>query len=178
MHYIRDFTITAKETEAFYRLLLLRRWRKGILGFGVAGMLIGRLYLSWLNLPLEGIWIGIAMLCTGLLTMLLVTLGMMLRTKHIVRTAIRKKGRECYIQHIEINGFGVQVTVDGEKVRLGFDKLYRVEETPTAFYVYLTANEAWLLPKAQMEREPQECETLRTIFSTVIESRRCKLLRK
>lgn len=175
MRYTRDFTITASETERFYRLLLLRRWRRGILGFGVAGMLIGRLYLSWLKLLPEGIWTGIAMLCTGLLTMLLVTLGMMLRTRHTVRTAIHKKGRTHYIQHTEINGFGVTVTVDGEKARVGFEKLFLVEETKHAFYLYLTASEAWILPKAQMEDEARECETLRSIFSAVIERRRRRL---
>lgn len=178
MQYTRDFTITARETEQFYRLLLLRRWRKGIWGFGLVGALVGQLYLTWLNLPLSGAWRGIAVVLVGLLTMLLVTLGMVLRTRRNVRTAIRKKGRACYVQHTEINGFGVTVTVEGEKARVGFEKLYRVEETRRAFYLYLTASEAWILPKEQMENAARECETLRTIFSTVIERRRRKLLEK
>ena len=51
----------------------------------------------------------------------------------------------------------------------------KVEETKKAFYLYLAANQAWILPKDQMEDQAAECARLREIFSTVIESKRLKL---
>ena len=37
--YRRDFTIGERETQRFYRMLTLRKWSRGILGFGAAGAL-------------------------------------------------------------------------------------------------------------------------------------------
>ena len=87
----------------------------------------------------------------------------------------RRSGKESYIQHTEIDGFGIRVTVQGRQGKVGFDKLMKVEETGKAFYLYLAANQAWLLPKDQMEDPASESAALRQIFSTVVESRRLKL---
>ena len=53
--YRRDFTIGERETQRFYRMLTLRKWSRGILGFGAAGALAGgqvsgwRLLTGWLG---------------------------------------------------------------------------------------------------------------------------------
>ena len=73
------------------------------------------------------------------------------------------------------SGFGVRVSAQGRQAKVGFDKLLRVEETKSAFYLYLAASQAWILPKAQMEDPASESAALRQIFSTVVESRRLKL---
>ena len=44
MSYRRDFTIGLRETRRFYLMLVLEKWRKGLLGFGLAGALAGYLY--------------------------------------------------------------------------------------------------------------------------------------
>ena len=49
MRYQRDFTIGLKETRDFYQMLVLGRWWKGILGFGVVGGLVAWMYLNWLE---------------------------------------------------------------------------------------------------------------------------------
>lgn len=176
MRYRRDFTVTESHLQKFYRHLVLRRWSKGVLGFGVVGALVGKLYMNWLNIPLEGVWAIFGMVLTGCVTMLFVTLGVMFRTRQNVRKSIRGKGRGSYVQQTEIDGFGVHVTVDGDKAKVGFEKLHMVQETKDAFYLFLTAGDAWILPKEQMENPEEECAAIRAIFSKVIEPKRRKLL--
>ena len=174
MRYSRDFTITEKDLQSFYRMLVLQRWGKGILGFGAVGVLIGKLYMDFLSIPLKGIWAVAAMVLTGCLTMLLVTLGVMIRTGRNVRKSIRRKS---YVQQTEIDGFGVHVAVDGQKAKAGFEKLHFVRETAAAFYIFMAPGEAWILPKKQMEDAAEECRKIREIFSRVIEPKRRRLLK-
>ena len=92
-----------------------------------------------------------------------------------VEEQIRRSGRESYIQETEINGFGVHVTVGKKKARLAFENLLRVRETRKAFYLFLSEQQAWILPKRQMEDAQEESEQLRTIFRTVVERKRLEL---
>ncbi len=177
MRYKRDFTIAEADLQKFYRMLVLRRWSKGVLGFGVVGALVGKLYMGWLNIPLTGAWEIIALVLAGLVTMLFVTLGVVFRTRQNVRKTIRSRGRGNYVQQTEIDGFGVHVTVNGEKAKVGFEKLHMVEETKDAFYLFLTAGDAWILPKEQMEEPERESEAIRAIFSKVIEPKRRRLMK-
>lgn len=84
-----------------------------------------------------------------------------------VREQVRRSGRERYVQETEINGFGVHVTVGKDRAKMDFMDLLRVQETRKAFYLFLSANQAWILPKAQMEEG--DCARLRGLFSAVIE---------
>ena len=176
MRYSRDFTITEAEMQKFYRMLVLQRWGKGVLGFGVVGALVGKLYISWLDLPLEGGWAVAAMVLTGIVTMLFVTLGVIFRTRRNVRASIRRKRQGSYVQCTEIDGFGVHVTVGDEKAKMSFEKLHLVRETKDAFYLFLTPGDAWILPKGQMENAEEESAVIRGIFSKVIEPKRRKLM--
>ena len=64
-----------------------------------------------------------------------------------------------------------------DRARLSFDKLMKVRETRRAFYLFLSANQAWILPKAQMEDPAGESRQLRAIFSTFLDARRLRLRR-
>ncbi len=175
MHYKRDFTITLRETQAFYLYLVLSSWWKGLLAFGVVGGLVGWMYQSWLtkswpeaeDLPLP--------LLLAVVTMGVAALSLIVNTRRKVRAQVRKSGRENYIQRMEIDGFGVHVTVGKDNAKVNFEQLYQVRETRRAFYVFLSANQAWLLPKSQMEDAAAESAQLREIFRTVVPSRRLKL---
>ena len=175
MRYERDFTIGLRETQAFYVLLTLEHWRKGLAGFGAAGALAAYLYIGMLfsDLILPG---QIALIiAAAVLTALAVALGMVLSTRGRVRSRLRRSGKERYVQQTAVDAFGVHVTVGKDRAKLGFDKLVRVWETRGAFYIFLSANQAWILPKAQMEDSRAESEQLRTIFRTVMEGKRLKL---
>lgn len=175
MRYSRDFTITRQDTQKFYQMLVLRRWRKGILGFAVVGALVGKLYLDWLGFQLGAVETSVFLALTGVLTAMLITLGMVLRTRSNVGKMMRKKGRESYIQQTRIDGFGVHVTVGQDNAKLRFEEICRVEETADAFYIFLTEQDAWIMPKGQMEDAEAESRAVREIFSKVIAPKRLKL---
>ena len=172
MRYERDFTIGLRETQAFHVLLTLERWWKSLLGFGAAGALAAYLYIGMLfsDLILPGQIAIIA--AAAVVTALLVALGMVLSTRRRVWVQLRRSGKERYVQQTAIDAFGVHVTVGKDRAKLGFDKLVRIWETRGAFYIFLSANQAWILPKAQMEDPAAETERLREIFDMVIESQR------
>lgn len=178
MRYSRDFTITRQDSEKFYQMLVLRRWSKGILGFAVVGALVLKLYMDWLGFALSTASMAAMMVLGGLVTAALITVGVLWRTRGNVAKLVRRNGRESYVQQTRIDGFGVHVTVDGESAKLGFDKLQRVQETKDAFYLFVTDNEAWIMPKAQMANRDEECRAVRDIFTKVVAPARLKLKKK
>ena len=173
MSYHRDFTIGKRETLDFYLSLVLRRWRGGIAGFAVVGVLASLLYTTQtqLSLPAQA---GLAIAGAAAFA-LLVTLWLILSTSHKVKEELRRSGRESYIQETEINGFGVRVTVGKDKARLAFENLVQVRETRRAFYIFLSDAHAWILPKAQMEDPEAESAEIRKLFNTVLERKKLHL---
>lgn len=171
--YHRDFTIDLKETQAFYLALVMRRWRKGLLGFAAVGALAAVLYTAGtaLALPVKAALAAGGALAAVLVSAMILTVS----TRQKVKSQVRQSGRENYVQETEINGFGVHVTVGDKKARLAFENLLRVQETGRAFYLFLSDSQAWILPKAQMEDPQAESEQLRTIFRTVIERGKLRL---
>lgn len=171
MSYARDFSIGKQEMVAFYLLLDLSAWGKGILAFGAVGALTALLYTTDAAVPLRvGATIGTAA-AGALLTVLWRIAATILR----VNGQMSRAGRKSYVQRVEINGFGIQVNADGKKARAPFDRIQKVQETRGAFYVYLAPAQAWILPKKQMENPVEESETLREIFRKVIPSGQLRL---
>ncbi len=173
MSYSRDFTIGVRETQDFYTMLTLRHWRKGLLGFAVVGALVAVLYTERAALPLP-VRAGIAAL-TGLVTAGAAALSLTVSTRQRVKRQVRQSRRESYIQAMEINGFGIHVTVGKDRARLPFENLLQVWETRKAFYLFLSEQQAWILPKNQMEDPASECEQIRTLLRTVVEKKRLRL---
>ena len=171
--YHRDFTIDLKETQAFYLMLVMGRWKKGLLGFAAVGALVGVLYTAGTALALP---VKAALIAGGALAAVLVSaLVLIVSTRQKVKSQVRRSGRESYVQETEINGFGIHVTVGDKKARLAFENLLGVRETGRAFYLFLSDSQAWILPKAQMEDRQAESEHLRSIFRTVVERGKLRL---
>lgn len=172
--YRRDFTIGLKETQRFFLMLTLERWGKGIAGFALVGALAAVLYTAGtaLSLPVRAALIAGAAAAAAGITALVLTVS----TLEKVRGQVRRAGQESYVQETEINGFGVHVTVGKKRAKLAFENLRQVRETRRAFYLFLSDSQAWILPKDQMEDPRGESEQLRTVFRTVLERRRLKLL--
>lgn len=173
MSYQRDFTIGLRETQDFYLSLALGHWRKGIAGFALVGALAALLYTmnTDLMLPVKAAVVLAGALAGAAVTVIAVSVS----TLRKVREQVRRSGREQYVQETEINGFGVHVTVGKDRGKMGFEDLLRVRETRKAFYLFLSENQAWILPKAQMEDREGDCARLRELFSAVIEKGKLKL---
>ena len=159
MNYQRDFTIGVKETQDFSRTLVLEARWKSVVVFGLLGALCCWAYLMWLDLGLGPVFVLAMMAGTALVT------------------AFYAEHRDSYLQQVDISGLGIRVTVGKDRARLSFDKLMKVRETRRAFYLFLSANQAWILPKAQMEDPAGESRQLRAIFSTFLDARRLRLRR-
>jgi len=175
MSYQRDFTIGLRETRAFYLLLDLSAWWKGILGFGAAGALAAILYTNSYALS-NGLRVAVILL-GALLAAVLAALWRTVATCVRVNGQVRRAGKTSYVQQVAIDGFGVHVTVGKDKAKVSFDKLFRVWETRGAFYIFLAENQAWILPKKQMADAAVESGQLRRIFQTVVPSRQLRLRR-
>ncbi|MDE7221282.1 MAG: YcxB family protein [Oscillospiraceae bacterium] len=171
--YRRDFTIGLRETRDFYVFLALGHWRKGIIGFGAVGALAALLYTAGtgLSLPVQ----AAAAACGALAAAIAAVLAVVISTRLQVKEQIRRSGRESYVQETEINGFGIHVAVGQDRARLAFENLVRVAETGKAFYLFLSAGQAWILPKKQMEDPQEESAQLRDIFRTVVERGKLRL---
>ena len=178
MSYERDFTIGLRETQDFHLSLVLRRWWKGAIGFGVVGVLVVWMYLYRLIPDSPPAVVAVVAGIFGVLTAAGVLAALAITTRMKVRDQLSRSGQGPYVQSTRIDGFGVQVRVGKKKAKLPFDRLLRVRETRKAFYLFIAEEQAWLLPKAQMEDVEKESAQLRRIFRAVVESRRLELKKK
>ena len=175
MRYERTFQIRQRELIRFHFGQILREKLLGMIGLSVAALLIVYLYVTRLGLAASlgqlTAWmaLGFSLTLGGLLA------GFYLRVTRHVRKSLQSLSAAGYAQTVVVDGFGVRVTAHGREARLGFDKLHLVRETQQDIYIYVTPEQAWLLPKEQMEDPSAECALLRQIFETVIESRRLAL---
>lgn len=173
MSYRRDFTIGLRETRGFYLTLVLEKWKKGILGFGLVGALAAYMYTAALA---PALWVQVLAVLGGAAAGMLAAAAVLAASTSVrVRDQVRRSGQDSYVQQTEISGLGVQVTVGKKQAKISFDRLVRVRETGRAFYLFIADNQAWILPKAQMEDRSEECRQIRQILSMVIERSRLRL---
>ena len=173
MDYQETFTIHAKDAIRFYFRLFCHSRIWMILGFGLAGALTTYLYGAPSGLP------GPVLVGTMLLTFAVVAAAFLgasyLNIRRSVRKGAKKNGSSTYDQTVRINGFGIRVEANGKEGRVGFDKLWKVEETRDYFYIYLTRDNGWIMPKKQMANREADCAALRTLFTKVIPERQLHL---
>jgi len=175
-HYTREFVIRRRDQQEYYNGMVMRNWWKSVLWAALGGALVAWLYLTWVGRGFTAGEKAATMAATTLLTALVSFLVLWFNTRRHVDKQIRRNGKEEYTQLVEVTGFGVRVVADGREAKLSFEKLHRVAETPTAFYIHVSNTHAWILPKDQMADAAAESKQLREMFSTVMESRRLKFL--
>ena len=173
MSYSRNFTIGLREVQGLNQMLALEGGWKGIVGIGLAVALINILYMSKLDLGTA----AALLILVAPPAMVVAALALIVWTRLRTRRELQRTGKGSYIQETEISGFGVRVTVGKTRAKLSFGQLVRVRETRKAFYLFVSGNQAWILPKAQMEDQAAECGTLRQIFRTVVERKKLQLKR-
>lgn len=173
MEYHRTFQIGQREAMDFYLYQALRHRSLGAVGFCVVGLLICWLYSA--QAQGSPVSFAISMVITFVAVLAAILGGYYFTIRNKVRAAIRQRGRERYPQEILINGFGLRCTASGREVKVAFEKIREIRETRRAVYIYMTENDAWILPKAQMEDPAAETAKLREIFDMVIESQRLHL---
>ena len=103
-----EFTIGARETQRFYRMLALEKWGKGIAGFGLVGALTAWMYT--VGGSMSPAVRALAVLGGAAAAMALLTVWLVGYTALKVQGQMRSSGRESYIQETDIDGFGIRVT--------------------------------------------------------------------
>ena len=172
MEFHQTFTIGTRESTRFYFYQLWRTRRMGTLGFGLVGALVCYLYASPHLSPAA---LGAAMVAVFLLVVAAILLGYRLAVRGKLKKAAAKNGFSSYTQEIRINGFGIRVKAAGRESKVGFDKLYAVRETGKDFFLYLSEQDAWTLPKDQMADREKDCALLRDLLTKVVPSNRLHL---
>ena len=90
MSYRRDFTIGLRETQQFQLMLVLDKWRGGILGFGAVGALVAWMYLMLPEpLPPLPVRLGLAA-AAAVLTAAAAALALAVTTLSRVRSQVRR----------------------------------------------------------------------------------------
>lgn len=172
MEFHQTFTIGNKESTRFYFYQICRARWLGTLGFGLVGALVCYLYASPHLAPAA---LGVAMVVTFFLVSAAILLGYRLAVRGKLKKAAAKNGFSSYTQEILINGFGIRVKAAGRESKVGFDKLHAVRETGKDFFLYLSEQDAWTLPKDQMADREKDCAALRELFTKVVPSNRLHL---
>jgi len=163
------FRIGEKEAVDFYIYQAIRTRFVGVVSFGLLGLVICYIYGGVIiDSP---VLLGGAMALSFALAALFTVVGMYLSVKIKVKKGMKQNNTADYDQHILINGYGVRTEANDKEVRISFDKIKAVRETGKAFYIYLSKDHAWILPKAQMEDMEKNSENLRKIFDMVIPSK-------
>ena len=170
MEYHRTFLIGEGEAMDFYLYQAARRKLLGALGFGVVGLLVCYLYTA--ERVESAASFAVAMLTSFAAVIGAILIGYYFTIRSKVRAAVRRRGKDRYPQEILINGFGLRAVANEREVKVPFDRIRDVRETKKAFYLYMTENDAWLLPKSQMEDPEGESAAIWRIFDLVIESGR------
>lgn len=177
MNYQREFTIRTKDLQNFRQDLMLEKQRALIYLCGVFGALVAWGYLRWTDQQMGTFGEVVTAVFAGLASLEVLMLWMLFLNGRRVKKAMRRMGKSSYSQPVEIDGFGVHAVVDGKREKAGFEKLVRVKETARAFYIFYSAEEAWLLPKDQMADMKAESAQLRQIFRALLASSQLKLMK-
>ena len=172
MEFHQTFTIGKRESTRFYFYQVLRARLVGSLGFGLVAALVFYLYASPYLSPIA---LGVTLVIVFFTMLAAISLGYWLAIGGKLKKAAAKNGFSAYDQEILINGFGVRVKAAGRESKVGFDKLHAVRETGKDFYLYLSDQDAWILPKSQMAGGAADCAALRELFAKVIPSSRLHL---
>lgn len=178
MRYEREFTIRSGDVIRFQQELMLRGSGLRIVGIAIMGVVIAWLYVQWLQIEATPGQMAVWMAVTTLTTLAMVGLSMVITNRIQTKRHLQRMGRDTYQQKVLIDAFGVHVTADGKKSRVGFEKLTEVRESRKAIYIHINPAQAWILPKDQMADAEAEIRQIREIFDQVIESRRLKFLKQ
>ena len=171
MHFEHTFQQGEAETLAFHLHNTEKKKRLFCVGLSLVGVCLV-LYVSWdfgpgMALPLA---LAGALLFYSLVNM---TLKTMLTRQ--VRQLYEKGERKPYQQQLTLDGFGLTARSGKKSRRFDYDKLFRADETDGYFFLYVQADLAYTLSKAQLEQPKEDCALIREILRTFVVSKKLHL---
>lgn len=92
-----------------------------------------------------------------------------------VRTFYKTETLTPFKQDLHIDSKGITATTEDEGAKFtSFDQIVKVTETSKDIYVFISATQAFVIPKNQLENEKADIASLKTIFSAAIPSDKVK----
>ena len=92
-----------------------------------------------------------------------------------VKAQYEKGEHKEYDQTITLDGFGLTVSSGKKTRRFDYSQLHQVDETGKYFFFFIKANQAYTLPKAQLNDPKEDVKTIRSILNTFIVGRQLHL---
>ena len=179
MEYHGTFTISKKENIRYNLHMMLKKLLiTCALVFVIIALLIGLTrYASAVNAGMDAP-LGYAAAnalpyaaCGALLLFAVNLLMLYVR----VNTLYKKKQLRDFTQEITLTDQGLHAETESGTLDLSYDKLIRVTETNRDFYLFFSANSAYVLPKDQMKQPDTECAAVRALFRAHMPGAKLKL---
>lgn len=177
MEFTGTFTIGKKEVSLFTRRVQLSQKKLMLFILTALGMVCGNFVLRMLS-PGPGFMAQVGCSLLGGAGAFALFYGMIVYSIAKGCNSEYVAGRRwTYTQTLTINPLGVTcVTDEGKESHADFDELL-VEECPEAFYIFVSEESAWILPKKQLSGGEAEEEHIRGIFKKMAEPERLNLRR-
>lgn len=175
MEYQGHFTITKKDNIDFNFLLMKKRLISStIIVFIVVVMLVTLLNYALKAMPLgSALMQGLLMGIIGIVLMLAINIGSMYTR---INAMYKQKKILDFTFDVTVDKTGFHARSSRGDSDVPWERILSIQETKNAFYVFITENNANVLPKSQM-RLPADAELIRKLAAKYLEASRCKLKR-
>ena len=160
MHYQRSFQIGQEEATAFQLHQAFKTCCILSTVLALGGGALCLFFLQWKN--------ATGAFTTGIMSFILFFVLVFFTVRSTISkqvASLYEKGeRKPYRQQVSVDGAGLEVRSGKKTKRIALSSLKQAVETRTHLYLYVSKDDAYILPKAQMEDPEAEMETLRAIL--------------
>ena len=172
MEYKGHFTISKKDNIDFNFLLMKNRLiRSTVIVFIVIVMLVTLLNYALKAMPLQGALLqGLLMGGIGIVLMLAINIGSMYTR---INAMYRKNQIQDFTFDVVVDKNGFHAKSNRGDSDIPWERILSLQETKNAFYVFITENNANVLPKSQMQL-PADAARIRQIAEKFLPANRCK----
>jgi len=165
-----SYPYTEDDLLKFFTWQIYKKARFKIYQYIFLGLLIVQLLFSFITQDIDYLWLGLFVLLFSLL-FIFVPLFYKYNVKKQFRTNPFLKSKI----HYTINNEGITQSSDQFKTKYLWNQFHLVGETNTFFYLYITNNQALLIPKITLNQEIDEVRN--QLFDTLTQ-KQCKYLYK
>ena len=173
MEYKGHFTVSRKDNIDFNFLLMKKRLISStIIVFIIIVILVTLLNYALKAMPLASALLqGLLMGALGIVLMLAINIGSM----YTRLSAMYKQNKiQDFTYDVTVNKTGFHATSNRGDSDIPWERVQSMRETKRAFYVFITENNANVMPKSQM-RLPADAELIRSLAVKNLDASRCKL---
>ena len=173
MEYKGHFTISKKDNIDFNFLLMKNRLiRSTAVVFVLIVILVTLLNYALKAMPLTAALVqGLLMGVVGIVLMFAINIGSMYTR---INAMYKQKKIQDFTYDVTVSKTGFHATSNHGDSDIPWERVQSMQETKHAFYVFITENNANVMPKTQMQL-PADAERIRKIAFQNLDASRCKL---